>query len=256
MFVTTFGEQLRAQIEFAGTTQGKVAAQIGWSPSMVSALVTGRRRPRREHVEALDSVLGAGGILVRRWAEEKRREAEPDWLRRVDDVDADAVEMRIAHPVVLPAVAQSRCYALGVLRRGRPLDTEGQLEAAADRRMERQERLLRPDGPQVSIVVPGRVVEDAVRLAPDAVPHLLQVAESACVQIISETDGCDLAAATGAFRLMNFLDRQPLIFAESAIGGSLIDHPQTVARFVAVASQLQAWAMSPGQSIRYLKGLL
>ena len=157
------------------------------------------------------------------------------------------MEIRVAQPFLLPGVLQSADYAREVVRMGRPLDTSAEVDAAVERRVRRAAHLLREGGPRITVLVPEHVIRAARGIHPDALSHVLALAESACVQLIP--DGVHLAAATGAFRLIGFDDsRLPVLFAESAVGGSLVDHPALVARFVAAMNTLQGWAMSPDES--------
>ncbi|MFC4564169.1 Scr1 family TA system antitoxin-like transcriptional regulator [Nocardiopsis mangrovi] len=213
-----FAAALKAQIEQSTMNQTQLAKRTGWSKSQISALATGRSSPKgREVVQELDTALNAGGMLLRRWLDAKRRDAQPEWLRRIDGVDEAATEIRIFQPFILPHVAQSPGYARSILRMGRPLDTSDQIEAAVERRMARSLRLLREDGPRISITVPHAVVRAAPDIAPDALEYLLRMPESCCVQVLP--DGIHLAAATGAFRLISFAERLPVAFCEHAAGG-------------------------------------
>ncbi|WP_084469062.1 helix-turn-helix domain-containing protein [Nocardiopsis trehalosi] len=251
--MATFGETLRAQIEIAGMNQAQLASAVGWSPSQISALVTGRRKGHRAQIEALDEALGAGGLLVRRWAEQRKRQAEPEWLQQVADVEDRAFEIRAVQPFLLPGVLQSPDYVRAVVRMGRPLDNEEAVEAIVERRMRRQEHLLRADGPRISVLVPDHVIRSARSIHPGSLDHVLALAESASMTVQVLPGDQHLAAAVGPFRLIGLEDRPNVVFAESAVGGAIVDHPAEVARFVAVANALQARGVDPDKSRRWIE---
>ncbi|MFC4565697.1 helix-turn-helix domain-containing protein [Nocardiopsis mangrovi] len=246
-----FGDALKAQIELSGTNQSQLARKCGYSSSQISALVKGVRLPKRGAVEALDGALGAQGMLIRRWADAKRREAQPEWMRRIADVEDQAAEIRISQPTILPVVLQSEEYARGILRMGRPLSSGQEIEGEVERRIARAKYLLRDEGPKITAMVPEHVIRAAPEIAPDALRHLLGLTESLLVQVIPA--GVHLGASMGAFRLISFEDRLPIVFVEHAVGGNLVDHPATVSHFSAAANRLQAEALRPVDSWNLIK---
>jgi transcriptional regulator with XRE-family HTH domain len=233
--------------------QERLAKALGWSPSAISNFVTGRRMPQRDHVEKMDAALGADGLLLGRWTADRKRAAEPSWMRSLVEVEDRAVELRVVQPTLLPIVLQSPDYSRVVLRLGRPLNSPEDIEVEVERRAVRAAHLMRPEGPRISVLITEAVCEDARDIDAGVIGHLRKLAESMCLQVIPR--GVHVAAATGAFRTITFKDRLPLVFAESATGGSLVDHPELVARFQAAMNSLQAWAMSPVQTSAYLKEL-
>ncbi|MFC3996733.1 helix-turn-helix transcriptional regulator [Nocardiopsis sediminis] len=252
--MSDFTSALRSLVRQSGISQAKLARTVGWSPAQISALVNGKANPKRDHAEALDRALGAEGLLVRRWLEQKRREAEPEWMQRISDVEDHAVEIRICQPFLMPFILQSPDYTRAIVRMGRPLDTDEQVGTIVDQRMRRNKHLLREDGPKISVMLPDAVVRAAPQIAPDALSHVLDLTESSvCLQLIP--DAVHLAAATGAFRLISFEDRLPVLFAEHAMGGTPFDLPREVAAFNAAANQLQAWALSPEESRKRIEEL-
>jgi transcriptional regulator with XRE-family HTH domain len=245
---------LRAQIQLAGMNQERLAKALGWSPSAISNFVTGRRMPQRDHVEKMDAALGADGLLLGRWTDDRKRAAEPSWMRKIVDVEDRAVEIRIVQPVLLPVVAQSPEYARAVVRAGGIFDAAKEIDAVVERRMARAAQLLREDGPRIVILVGEHVIADAEGIAPGSLRRLLEVGESAVVQVIPK--GIYAAAAMGAFRVMSFTDRMPLVWAESPVGGQVVDNGTVVARFSAAANDLSAWAHDPATSRIMIEGML
>ncbi|MFC4562496.1 helix-turn-helix domain-containing protein [Nocardiopsis mangrovi] len=250
-FMSTFGEALRAQIELSGMNQTQLANACGWSRSQISALVTGARLPKGDAVEALDEALGAQGVLMRKWVEERRRATQPDWMRRIANVEDKATEIRISQPTILPAVLQPPTYASALYRIGKPSMSEDEISSAVSRRMERGHALLRPGGPLITAVLSESVVRAANDIDPDSLSHLLELPQSVCVQLLP--DGVYLGAAVGAFRLISFADRLPVVFLEHAMGGVIVDHEDSVVMFSASANRLQACAMSPDDSAKRIK---
>ncbi|MFC4563043.1 helix-turn-helix domain-containing protein [Nocardiopsis mangrovi] len=241
-----FAAALRHQLEMASVNQGQLANATGWSRAQISAFCTGRRTPKtKETVDKLDEALGAGGMLTRRWMEDKRRAAQPEWLRRVSDLDAMAAEVRCSHPGLLPAVAQSAGYSEAIFRVGFPALSDERIASMVKERRERTEHLLRIDGPIISVAVPDLVLRVAARAASCALPHLLEVSHRISVQIVP--DGY-MMPAIGPVRVLSFHDRLPVALAEHGSGVALIDHAPEVMRYSSAITTIANWALNPADS--------
>ncbi|MFC3994331.1 helix-turn-helix domain-containing protein [Nocardiopsis sediminis] len=241
-----FAESLRYQLEMASMNQGQLAKATGWSRAQISAFCTGRRSPKdKETAVRLDEALGAGGMLARRWMEDKRRAAQPEWLRRVTDLDAMAAEIRCNHPGLLPGVVQSPGYSEAIFRAGFPALSDERIASMVKERVERSGYLLRDEGPIISIAIPDLVVRTAGSAASCALPHLLEVSHRVSVQIVP--DGY-LMPAIGPVRVLSFHDRLPIALAEHGSGVSVIDHPSEVMRYSSALSTIANWALNPADS--------
>ncbi|MFC3997712.1 helix-turn-helix transcriptional regulator [Nocardiopsis sediminis] len=249
----SFHAALKAQLEIAGISQRRLAQTVGWSPALISAFSTGKTNPKRDQVAAIDDALAAGGMLIRHWMDDRRRAAQPSWMRKIDDIDAMASEIRINQPTILPAVTQSLAYAVAIIEMGSPGLSPDAVHEAARKKVEKADRLLQPEGPHITVVVPMGVLRAATEIAPDALTHLLAVTESATVQVLP--DGIHLAAALGAFRVISFTDRLPVAFVEHASGGGVIDHGPEVERFSIGVNRLAAWALDPAESRKKIEEL-
>ncbi|MEW2608773.1 Scr1 family TA system antitoxin-like transcriptional regulator [Streptomyces sp. NPDC047880] len=112
----------------AGLTQ----AELGDRTHVVSTRITQIERasgakPTLELARALDAALGAEDLLVELWPY-VYREAFPDWSRRFMEYAERAVAVRQYAAHVVPGLLQTEDYARAVLRVGRTLGSEEQLE--------------------------------------------------------------------------------------------------------------------------------
>lgn len=237
-----------------------VARNLTVSSGMLSKLERATRAPKRDTVGELDQVFGTNGALVRIWSDVTRRVADPDWYRRIEDAEAAAVEIRMHHPSLIPGPLQTPEYARCVLAYGRPLDPPEDIDALLDLKTKRTQRLLESGTPAVSAVIPEGVVRECLgdrETSVSQLRHLVNLAESDIVglQIVPSGRPTHIGAATGAFGLFTFIDRLPLVHAEHASGGELVDNPREVQRVVSVFGKLQAWALSPADSIDLIRSV-
>ncbi|MGW0985579.1 Scr1 family TA system antitoxin-like transcriptional regulator [Streptomyces sp. NPDC002486] len=123
-----FGARVRRLRAAAGLTQ----AELGDRTHVVSTRITQIERasgakPTLELARALDAALGAEDLLVELWPY-VYREAFPDWSRRFMEYAERAVAVRQYAAHVVPGLLQTEDYARAVLRVGRTLGSEEQLE--------------------------------------------------------------------------------------------------------------------------------
>ncbi|WP_067965479.1 helix-turn-helix domain-containing protein [Nocardiopsis trehalosi] len=253
-----FGREVRRLRQQAGKSLDTLSRQVNLSIGMLSKIERATRAPKRDTVGKLDQALCTNGALLRRWADTTKAVADPAWYRRVEDAEKAAVEIRLYHPSLIPGPLQLREYAETVLLNGRPLDPPETITALLALKAARAERLLAPGPPVVSAVIPELVVRQCIGTPETATQqrrHLLALAESGALslQIIPTGPPADIGLSVGAFDLLSFMDRLPLVHAEHACGGELIDDPQEAQRIVSVHGRMQAWALSPADSIDFIK---
>ncbi|RNL87293.1 helix-turn-helix domain-containing protein [Halostreptopolyspora alba] len=255
-----FGRELRRLRTQTGLSLDDVARNLTISSGMLSKLERATRAPKRDTVGELDQVFCTNGALIRAWSDVTRRVADPDWYRRIEDAEAAAVEIRMHHPSLIPGPLQTPEYARSVLTYGRPLDPPEDIDALLELKTKRSRRLLEAGTPAVSAVIPEGVVRGclgAPQTVTEQLHHLANLAESGTVglQIVPSGLPTHIGAATGAVGLFTFIDRLPLVHAEHASGGELIDNPREVQRVVSVFGKLQAWALSPADSIDLVRSI-
>ncbi|CAL9501879.1 hypothetical protein SUDANB145_03438 [Streptomyces sp. enrichment culture] len=144
-----------ARVRRLRTTAGLTQAELGDLAPVVSTRITqidraSGAKPTLEPARALDAELGAEALLVELWPY-VYREAFPDWSRKFMEHAERAVAIRQYAAHAVPGLLQTEDYARAVLRVGRTLGSEEQLEVRVALRMGRQERIGTDDCPR-----PGR----------------------------------------------------------------------------------------------------
>ncbi|MFC3996389.1 DUF5753 domain-containing protein [Nocardiopsis sediminis] len=209
----------------------------------------------------LDRTFNTKGALLRRWSDVSRKVADPDWYRRVEDAENAASALRMHHPVLIPGPLQTPEYTQTVLTYGRPHDSPTDIQDLTAFKSARAERLLALSTLTISAVLPEHVVRGCLGDAETAarqLQHLVDLAESGPLglQIVPSGYPTHIGASTGAFELLTFVDRLPLVHAEHVSGGELVDDPREAQRIQSVYGLLQAWALSPAQSIELVRKVI
>lgn len=155
-------DQLRRLRESAGFTQRDVANEMEWSLSKLIRIESGRNgisitdlKALIAHYQVTDPdqvnrlVSMARAARERPWWDRYRDIANPAFLLSLGYEGAASI-IRTFEPILVPGLLQTEEYAHEVLRLTTPPE---QVEMRAELRFERQDRLLRPDGPQMHFIL-------------------------------------------------------------------------------------------------------
>ncbi|MFJ9244649.1 helix-turn-helix domain-containing protein [Streptomyces sp. NPDC101776] len=255
-----FGARVRRLRIAAGLTQ----AELGGKAHVVSSRITQIERasgakPTLELTRVLDVALGADDLLIDLWPY-VYREAFPDWSRKFMECSARAVDIREYAAHVVPGLLQTQDYARALLRVGRTLGSEEQLEERLSLRMGRQERLGVPDRPELWVVldesvlrrpVGGRAVmeEQLVRLLRTMTePHIT-------VQVLPFDQG-EHEVMGGSLTVLTMPDGSEIAYTEGAHYGQLIEDPDEVRSFALTYDRLRAAALPPLMSLDMVRSVM
>lgn len=157
------GKQVKVLRERAGLKQRELGDRLGYGEDLVSSIERGRRTPQREFLEAVDELLGAGGLLkaaiedVER-ARVKARVRHPAWFRDYARLEASAVEISFFSMVTVPGLLQTEDYARSTFTVRQPLWAEETIEQRVAARLARQEILTHWPPPMVTAVIDEAVL--------------------------------------------------------------------------------------------------
>lgn len=264
------GRALREHREKCGWIQDRAAEELGRSPSWVIKVEKGELRPR---VGDVVSMLIA--YDVDRDSEEyrtaialARQLRHAGWWQRHDDLtpkylkfiafESEAAGVRNWEPILVPGLLQIPEYARAVVSVGREADREG-IEQRLQARTTRQELLSRSPAPLRLHVI----ISEATLLArvggPDVLSRqLAHIAERATephitVQVLRFEEGAHLANR-GSFVVLNFNEGDPSLgYIETLAGSLFLEAPSDVGRLDSTWDHLAGLAMSPADSVRFIK---
>ncbi|MEU9077661.1 helix-turn-helix transcriptional regulator [Kitasatospora sp. NPDC048538] len=255
-----FGVFLRGLREERGWTQEDLAVAIGYSPTHVSAVETGRRPPTPRLARELDKAFGLDRVFVRKALDVKDSALLAGFPEYVAQ-EARAAEVRLFTLGIVPGALQTMDYAkavaAGAVRRASitPEQADERLAVLASR----QAKLRRHPQPLIHAVLdescirrpiggPGIMAGQLEALTAFAdLPHtVLQVAPLA----IGEDRAFDLPVY-----ILTFPDRSLMSYAESAQQGNLERDSSAVVPMLTDYYQLQAMALSQADSVALIRKL-
>src|SRR5262249_32749260 len=144
-----------------GLTQADLAAQIGYSASLVSDIERGGRMPTIDFAQRCDKTFETPGSFTR-WCEVSRRGAFPSWFAPIVPHEREAVRIHGWALGAIPGLLQTDAYARSLIRARFPSDNDEAIERKVDARMERQEILARPNPPLLHYVIDEGVLRRTV----------------------------------------------------------------------------------------------
>nr|WP_033274953.1 helix-turn-helix transcriptional regulator [Actinospica acidiphila] len=254
-----FGARVRRLRTAAGLTQ----AELGALTHVVSTRITQIERasgakPTLELARALDTALGADELLVELWPY-VYREAFPDWSRKFMEYSERAVAVRQYAAHVVPGLLQTEDYARAVLKVGRTLSSEAQLEERVALSMGRQGRLDAPDRPQLWVVLDEAVLRRPVGGLPvmrDQLARLLAAAAKShiTVQVLPFDQG-EHEVMGGSLTVLTMPDGTEVAYTEGAHHGQLVEEPDEVASLALTYDRLRAAALPPLMSLDMIRSV-
>jgi transcriptional regulator with XRE-family HTH domain len=138
--------RLREHREAHGLSQGALAKLIGYPQSYISKVENGKQRPGDGLSEALDAHFGTHGEFVALLEMARALLIEPG-AREVVAKELVSVRLRTFASGVIPGLLQTEDYARSQFRKGRPRDTEDQIEERVAARLNRHVKLFGRDDP-------------------------------------------------------------------------------------------------------------
>ncbi|MER7740605.1 helix-turn-helix transcriptional regulator [Streptomyces sp. NPDC096538] len=254
-----FGRQIKLFRERAGLTQSALAPLAGYSEAQIAAIEQGRRIPRPDTIEKLDSLLRADGVLLA-MKQAVALTRYPAFFRDAARIEEEAVEFHAYAVLAVPGLLQTEEYARTMFTVWRPRRREDEIEQMVAARMARHKLYERKPAPTLSFVIEESVLErpfggrDVLR---GQLEHILGVAENPHVEIqVMPTRVVDHAGADGPFTMMTPEGGEQVAYVESQANGRVITKRESVRGFAVRYGILRAQALSPAESVRHIEKLL
>ncbi|WP_432054727.1 helix-turn-helix domain-containing protein [Streptomyces sp. bgisy022] len=255
----SFGRQVKILRERRGLTQAALAPRLGYSEAQIAAIEQGRRIPRPETIDHLDSALEGGGLLLAM----KRAVAltrYPAFFRDAARIEEEAVEFHAYAVLAVPGLLQTGEYARTMFTVWRPRRREDEIEQMVAARMARHGIYGRRPAPTLSFVIEESVLSrpvGGVEVLRGQLEHMLHIAENPHVEIqVMPTRVTDHAGADGPFTMMTPEGGEQVAYVESQANGRVITRRESVRGFAVRYGILRAQALSPAESVRHVEKLL
>ncbi|GAA1255483.1 helix-turn-helix transcriptional regulator [Sphaerisporangium rubeum] len=249
------GAEMRKHRNRANITQDRLAGVIQFSQSLIGFIERGERNPSHNFMQRYDDAVGAGGDLVRLWAD-LTQGASPRWFRDWLDVEKEAHTLHSWEPLVVPGLLQTEAYARAVIR-GEPGITDEQVHTAVQARMKRQTVLSRANPPMLRVVLDEGVLRRPIGgtdIMSRQLQHLMDIVDShrITIQVVPLALGAT-TGVSGAFILAQLRGRTDTVYIESATHGHVTNQPDDVEAIRARYDQIRAEAHPQHVSISLIR---
>ncbi|MDE3721051.1 MULTISPECIES: helix-turn-helix domain-containing protein [Nocardiopsis] len=229
-----FGERILRARSDKGLSRAELAATVGVSDDKIGEVESARCRPARSLVERVDTALGTDHQLVDAWAVALQAEAFPNEFGDLRELTVHAPEVWETQPVVIPPFLRTREYSWAVLRPSYFDLSDTEVEAMVEEEMALRAAMTGPEGPSLRVVLNETVLRrpqggaDVLNAQRDFLADLV-AAGIVRLGMIPEKSPRHPELG-GPFRLMEYGDRAPIVYAFAAQGGELITDPEQVTR--------------------------
>jgi transcriptional regulator with XRE-family HTH domain len=163
-------ELKRARLAAGIASQEELAAELGFSRTVIAKAESGYRPPSPDVAEAyarrfphLNALVDDG--LIERWAEHVRKNGGvfPKFLHSWVDGEKTATGLFYWEPMIVPGILQIEPYARAIL--AADPNSDETVDARVAGRLERQQILSRSRPPMVSVVLAEEVLHRCVQSA-------------------------------------------------------------------------------------------
>jgi transcriptional regulator with XRE-family HTH domain len=251
-----FAAELRAMRAQRGWTQVETGEKIGYSGSYVSDLERGDRLPTLQIAQACDRAFGTPGTFVR-WHEVSKRTAYPSFFAQVLPYEQGAVRIHEWSMGAVPGLLQTDKYARSVIQAGRPQADEATIERIVHARMDRQAILGRDNPPLLWYVLHEGLLRHVVggrEIMGEQLDKLIEAAgvPGFVLQVLPFT-AHDNAGVEGAIAIYDRPPTSSVGYTECHRGGRIVEDSDEVADLFTVMGMLRAAALSPRDSLAFMK---
>jgi transcriptional regulator with XRE-family HTH domain len=271
------GAELTNYRKLSGVSQADAGKAVGVSSGMIGHYETGRHFAAPEQIARLLKLYSAPYYDIERLCTLAGKADHDSWLARWNDVIPDWARTYVGleglashavtyHPLVLPALLQTKDYSAGVTSpsaRVRP----DQQERVVGLRMERQQRLLTEDRPlQFTALIEESILDrpighkDPTAVMIDQLRHLVELSKLDNVEIrvlptaLGHHDGLE-----GRFDVLHFLDDQGRAQAQSIGYVEIPDHAvyfqdqRQVDKYTKCSELLCSEALTQAESVKAIR---
>ncbi|WP_376731483.1 helix-turn-helix domain-containing protein [Streptomyces broussonetiae] len=245
--------------EAAGLTQAELGARVGYGEAQIASVEQGRRIPKPELVDAVDRVVGGGGVLAAMKGEvEKAR--YPGFFRQYASLEAQATKLNAYSSHVVKGLLQTEEYARAVFEMWRPILDPETVEQRLAARLDRQKLFTKRPTPLMSFVIEEVVLRRPLggrAVMQGQLEQLLLYGHERNVEIQVMPTRCDEhAGMAGPFTLLQIGERRRMAYMEVQGESALRSDPKKVGVLESTYGTLRAQALTPRASLAFIEQLL
>ncbi len=262
--------RLRELRKQAGLTVDDVARELLCSPPKISRIETGTRSPTLRDVRDLCRLYRVSDAEQARLMTIAREAKQQGWWNRFDDLgidsliglEAEAKRISAHDASVVPWVFQTEQYAQAVIKGVLPRIGDRILDERVTARMTRQEVLRSPEPPNLWSLIDESALRRAVGgngVMREQLGKILEMSTTSNVtmQIVPFEAGAQ-PGLDNTFMLLEFDSpvQSPVVFVENLAGNLYLERDAEIQRYREVLEHLRACALSPNNSVKYVKEII
>ncbi|MFI1155384.1 Scr1 family TA system antitoxin-like transcriptional regulator [Streptomyces sioyaensis] len=226
-----FGKQSRFLREQKEMTRRDLAALIPYSESLIAMVERGERPPKPGYVDAVDSALGAGGIL-RVLIPEVAEKHHPAWAEEYVKLQAEALALHSYSTHLMHGLLQTGEYARAVFRCLRPSMEDEEIEKSVQARLVTQKLLTRKPACRITFTLEEPVLSRKIggrAIWEEQLRHLLKLSELHNVQLqVMPLSRENHAGLDGPLTLLETLSHHTIGYVEGQRGSYFLTDPDDV----------------------------
>jgi uncharacterized protein DUF5753/helix-turn-helix protein len=259
------GLALLRAIGTAGLNQSDLAEMLGWSPSKVSRMISGKRCASTEDVAAVLAVGGIVGPKRQELLEMARFATERGWwqdfgnrlppeLRTLSDHEDSALAITSFDTSYIPGLLQTPDYARALFAANRTIP-ESEIDDRVAAREQRQRIFDRQFPGQFRFFVDEYAVArtgPGKEIMSGQVHHLLRMSVRPYIEVRVVPEDAGFHAGQQAFKLMEFTEINPVVHLENQTSVLFMERDDTIAAYRDELSGLSKVALDEHQSRSWL----
>ncbi|WP_194243888.1 helix-turn-helix domain-containing protein [Nonomuraea phyllanthi] len=264
------GKRLRDLRQAAGKSLEDAAASLGLSPLAIRRIEQGQVKWKLPYIQILLQEYGVQGeeaqtfLTLTKEANQpgwwyRYRDALPEWFRAFVSLEEEASLIRAYEPHYVPGLLQTEEYARAVLSAG--LDDEEEIGRRVSLRMQRQQLLTRPGGPDLWVVIDETVLRRPM-VPPEVmcsqIDHLIEALALPNLKLqMIPFALCVHEGMYGPFHLFRFPfpEMPDIVYVENALGAVYLDQYPDVTAFQEALDRMSAQAPPPQRSKKFLSDI-
>lgn len=254
--LAAFASQLRSWRLQMRWTQVEMGSKLGYSASLVSGIETMDKAPTVDFAARCDEVLGTPGTFAA-LQELVAREAHPAFFAPVIPFEREAVRIHGWELGAVPGLLQTGDYARALIRSGRPMDSEDEIDRIVAARLERQEIVAGQAAPLLWYVLDEGVLRHVVggqAVMRRQLDRLLDAAGTPGIVVqILPFAADNHAGADGPISVYDFASSPSVCYAGCYSGGRIVEGREEVAGLMTVINLIRASAFSARDSLDLMR---
>lgn len=262
------GEQLSALREGARVSQSQIAGRLGCSVSKIQKIEAGEVGVVRAELELMlatydvaDEQLRTELSALQKLGKQRgwwsKFGAVPAPFATFLGIESAATRIRAYEPMVIHGLLQTEEYARAIAGTVALIADDGQRERQVRIRMERQEKLLGDDPPEIWAILDESVLRREVGdpfVMTAQLRHLLTMPQWITVQVVPFKNG-GYPGTRGAMTIFDFDDRMhsPVVYVECQAGNLYLEKADDLDRCNLAYNHMTASALSKQESARLIE---